>query len=122
MPPHGLDASAPQDHDLVGVQDGRQAMGDDNGRGALDGAVDGLLDQPLDSESERLVQQAIDRAVQGATSIVIAHRLSTVARANLIVVLEAGRIAEVGTHDALLAAGGKYSAMVRLQTSSAFVP
>ena len=76
----------------------------------------------LDTHSERLIQASLTRLMQQRTCFVIAHRLSTVARANLIVVLEAGRIAEVGTHDALLAAGGKYSAMVRLQTSSAFVP
>jgi ATP-binding cassette, subfamily B, bacterial len=69
-----------------------------------------------------LIQASLTRLMQQRTCFVIAHRLSTVARANRIVVLEAGRIAEVGTHAALLAAGGKYSAMVRLQTSAAFVP
>ncbi|MCY2996224.1 MAG: ABC transporter ATP-binding protein [Planctomycetota bacterium] len=76
----------------------------------------------LDTHSERLIQASLTRLMQQRTCFVIAHRLSTVARANLIVVLEAGRIAEVGTHAALLAAGGTYSAMVQLQTSSAFVP
>uniref|UniRef100_UPI0013D3FA52 ATP-binding cassette domain-containing protein n=1 Tax=Klebsiella pneumoniae TaxID=573 RepID=UPI0013D3FA52 len=64
-----------------------------------------LLDEAtsaLDAESERLVQGALERLMQGRTTLVIAHRLSTVRDADLIVVMEAGRIAETGSHGALM--------------------
>jgi subfamily B ATP-binding cassette protein MsbA len=69
----------------------------------------------LDSESERLVQQAIDRVIQGATSIVIAHRLSTVLHADKIVVLARGGVEAVGRHAELLAANETYARLYRLQ-------
>jgi len=69
----------------------------------------------LDAESERLVQSAISNLVRNRTTIVIAHRLSTVRRANLIVVMEAGRIIETGTHAELLARGGQYKKLYELQ-------
>ena len=69
----------------------------------------------LDAESERLVQQAIANLVRNRTTIVIAHRLSTVRRADVIVVMEAGRIIEMGTHTELLARGGKYRKLYELQ-------
>jgi len=69
----------------------------------------------LDTESERLVQQAIERLMQGRTVIVIAHRLSTIRNANRIVVLEGGSIAQMGCHDELLEAGGLYAELYHLQ-------
>lgn len=69
----------------------------------------------LDTESEKLVQQALDKLMIGRTSFVIAHRLSTVQRADMIVVLDKGRIVEQGTHSELLASGGLYSTLYQVQ-------
>ena len=69
----------------------------------------------LDSESEFLVQEALDRLMQGRTSVVIAHRLSTIRNAHEILVINEGQITERGTHDQLLNFGGTYSELVRLQ-------
>ncbi|MDH4179166.1 MAG: ATP-binding cassette domain-containing protein, partial [Armatimonadota bacterium] len=68
-----------------------------------------------DSESERLVQEAMRRLMAGRTSFVIAHRLSTVLRADRIVVLEDGEITQVGKHAELLAGGGTYARLHALQ-------
>ena len=69
----------------------------------------------LDSTSEAAVQEALTHALEGRTAIVIAHRLSTIRRADVILVVEAGRIVERGTHDELLAAGGRYAELYRTQ-------
>jgi ABC-type multidrug transport system fused ATPase/permease subunit len=69
----------------------------------------------LDSESEREVQQALDRLIAGRTTLVIAHRLSTVRNAHRLVVLDQGRIVEEGTHEALLKLGGVYHRLYEMQ-------
>ena len=69
----------------------------------------------LDTESERLVQDAINKMMQNRTSIVIAHRLSTIRHADEIIVLQKGEIAERGTHDELLAKGGMYKRLIDMQ-------
>ena len=68
----------------------------------------------LDTESESLVQEALDKLMAGRTSFVIAHRLSTVQRANMILVMNKGKIVERGTHAELLAAGGVYSKLYQV--------
>ena len=80
-----------------------------------------LLDEAtsaLDTESERLVQQALETAMRGRTTIVVAHRLSTVQRADRIIVMDEGRIVEHGNHDALMARDGLYAKLARLQFSA----
>lgn len=77
-----------------------------------------LLDEAtsaLDAESERLVQQALDAAMAGRTTIVIAHRLATVQKADLIVVVDQGKIVETGTHSTLIAQQGVYANLAKLQ-------
>jgi len=77
-----------------------------------------LLDEAtssLDAESERLVQHALEQAMKGRTSIVIAHRLATVKKADRIVVIEHGRIVEIGDHASLVNQGGLYSHLAKLQ-------
>jgi len=81
-----------------------------------------LLDEAtsaLDSESERLVQQAIDRVIAGRTSVVIAHRLSTVMHADRIVVLQRGRVEAIGRHAELMATSPTYQQLCRLQFAEA---
>ena len=77
-----------------------------------------LLDEAtsaLDTESERFIQQGLEELMRGRTTLIIAHRLSTVQNADLIVVIQEGRIAEQGSHAELLARGGVYAALYRMQ-------
>jgi len=115
----------PQGYDTVVGERGTQLSGGQRQRIAIARAI--LRDPPilildeatsaLDSESERLVQVAMERLLQGRTVFVIAHRLSTVQQADQILVMSEGRIVQRGTHDELLARGGLYRHLHDLQLS-----
>jgi ATP-binding cassette subfamily B protein len=80
-----------------------------------------LLDEPtsaLDSETELVIQHALDELTRGRTTLVIAHHLATILRADLIHVVEGGRVIEAGTHTELLRAGGAYARLYQLQFKS----
>ncbi len=84
-----------------------------------------LLDEAtsaLDSETERVVTEALERLMEGRTSFVIAHRLSTVLNADVILAMENGEIVEIGTHQALLAQGGLYARLYHLQFAASDAP
>jgi subfamily B ATP-binding cassette protein MsbA len=120
---HDFIQELPQGYDTVVGERGIFLSGGQRQRLAIARAV--LVNAPvlildeatsaLDAESERLVQSAIGNLVRDRTTLVIAHRLSTVRRANAIVVMEAGRIIEIGTHSELLAKGGQYRKLYELQ-------
>jgi subfamily B ATP-binding cassette protein MsbA len=126
---HALEfiAAMPQGFDTVIGENGARLSGGQRQRIAIARAI--LKDAPilildeatsaLDSESERAVQDALETLMTGRTTLVIAHRLSTVEHANRIVVLSHGRIAEIGNHAELLAANGLYASLYRLQFAEA---
>ena len=120
---HDFITELPQGYDTIIGERGTFLSGGQRQRLAIARAV--LIDAPvlildeatsaLDAESEQLVQRAIANLIQNRTTIVIAHRLSTVRRADTIIVMEAGRIIEQGTHNELLARGGQYQRLYELQ-------
>ncbi|MEI6580064.1 MAG: ATP-binding cassette domain-containing protein, partial [Eubacteriales bacterium] len=72
----------------------------------------------VDSETEHLIQQAIERLISGRTTLMIAHRLSTLRKANKIIVVDKGEIIEFGSHDELMAQEGKYFKLIEIQSLS----
>jgi ATP-binding cassette subfamily B protein len=117
---HDLIASLPDGYDTVVGERGYRFSGGEKQRMAIARTI--LRNPPilvldeatsaLDAQTERLVQEALERLAEGRTTIAIAHRLSTVRDADQIVVLDRGRVAEIGTHDELIAAGGRYAELV----------
>jgi subfamily B ATP-binding cassette protein MsbA len=122
---HDFILAMPQGYDTVIGELGVKLSGGERQRLSIARAL--LKDPPilildeatssLDSESERLVQDALERLMVGRTTLVIAHRLSTIRKADRIVVLAGGRIVEQGTHDELLARKAEYNKLYALQFS-----
>jgi ATP-binding cassette subfamily B protein len=122
---HALIATLPEGYETVVGERGYRFSGGERQRIAIARTI--LRNPPilvldeatsaLDTQTERAVQQALERLAEGRTTIAIAHRLSTVRDADQIVVLDRGRVAEIGAHEELIVAGGRYASLVSRDTA-----
>jgi ATP-binding cassette subfamily B protein len=122
---HALIATLPEGYETVVGERGYRFSGGERQRIAIARTI--LRNPPilvldeatsaLDTQTERAVQEALERLAEGRTTIAIAHRLSTVRDADQIVVLDRGRVAEIGTHEELIVGGGRYASLVSRDTA-----
>jgi ABC-type multidrug transport system fused ATPase/permease subunit len=127
---HELIMSLPQGYDTIL---GAKGVALSQGQRQLIGIARAILAKPnilildeatssVDTRTEVLIQQALERLLRGRTSFVIAHRLSTIRGADRIVVLDHGKVMEIGNHDQLMAAGGMYADLYQRQFASLVTP